>query len=154
LFLVSCFALTSFAFGKDPITVLTTGDKKETPYAWNQSGCKMGESDLTVYTKSREKKVGQLNFHFRNIVPKLKTGEVVPVVAKDTEILGMTFKDREETLWAFKPSRNGATCQLSVQLKEGVVKLWGHCMGLTDESFAQDFDIAESHALHCTLPNN
>lgn len=146
------FWLVSTAFAVDGITVLTTGDKKEAPYAWNLSGCSKGLSDLKIYTKTTPNNQSQLNFNFRNIVPRLKEGVVVKLAARDTEIVGLTFRDREGTLWAFKPSRNDGTCDLQLVQNGSRVKLWGSCMGLTDDTIAQDFTIAEENALECTLP--
>jgi len=156
LSLLVCAGFASTSFG---LVVMTTSDTHDSPYAWSESQCKAGESDLVLSAESPEARAGKIKLVFRNIIKDLgllKTDEPMHMTFASTRELIASFTDREETTWIFNPKRNRATCDLTLQKDaKGILSLWGSCHKLTpkdpEESFSVGVRISDKNPLTCDL---
>lgn len=153
--LLGLVAFSSVGFA-DPLT-LKTDDRNEEAYRWDKTTCTVGASDLSIYTP-KAADGSQVHFYFRNRAAYLEalTTSDEKLEVKTTKMLGLTFQDREGTVWAFQPTRNNAFCNLNFKKSaDGELSLWGKCDKLTpkdpSESFSQAINIAEESPLKCRL---
>lgn len=161
------FILCALVFFAVPVSaavddiVARTNDRDDVPYRWSGAICTMGESDVVIQTNrraAREGGGGGLHFVFRNFRAAIValTDRTLTMEVTSTRTMGMTFTDREQTVWAFQPSRNRARCFLRFRKggKRGLT-VWGSCAKLLPrdarETFTNHIEIAEASPLRCEL---